>query len=102
MTEITDRSTTLHREVREELTKADSKATTLLGVIGIILSGGTRDGAQGMRDIAKAGGVGIVQRPGDAVEPRMPRNTIQNDHPRHCVDAADIAPLVQRLMANTE
>ena len=71
-------------------------------VIGIILSGGTRDGAQGMRDIAKAGGLGIVQRPGDAVEPRMPRNTIQNDHPRHCVDAADIAPLVQRLMANTE
>lgn len=68
-------------------------------VIGIILSGGTRDGAQGMRDIAAAGGIGIVQKPVDAVEGRMPLNAIHNDHPAHCLDASEIAPMVQRLMS---
>lgn len=32
-----ERASTLHREVREELTKADSKATSLLGVNGLVL-----------------------------------------------------------------
>jgi two-component system, chemotaxis family, protein-glutamate methylesterase/glutaminase len=69
-------------------------------VIGIILSGDTRDGAQGMLEIEAAGGVGIVQTPEDAAEPRMPLHTVQHGRPRYCVSAAEIAPLVRMLMCN--
>ncbi|RYF33485.1 MAG: chemotaxis protein CheB [Comamonadaceae bacterium] len=71
-------------------------------VIAIVLSGNTPDGAQGMLDVEKAGGVGIVQAPEDAVDPTMPRSTIQNDHPRYCVQASQIAGLVQRLMTQED
>jgi len=69
-------------------------------VIGIVMSGDTKDGAQGMRDIADAGGVGIVQEPDDATASRMPENVIRNDHPRYIAKAADIAALVKMLMLN--
>jgi two-component system chemotaxis response regulator CheB len=71
-------------------------------VIGIVLSGNTKDGAQGMRDITSCGGIGIVQLPEDAVEPQMPRSALKGDHPNFSVRASEIAPLVRRLMADPE
>ena len=78
-----------------------SSAASVYGsrVIGVVLSGNSKDGAQGLRDIEASGGVGIVQAPDDAVEPKMPRNAIANDDPAYCVRAGDIGTLVQRLVA---
>ena len=67
-------------------------------VIGIVLSGNSKEGAQGLRDIEAAGGIGIVQDPADAVEPLMPRNALRSDHPNFCVKSSEIAGLVQTLM----
>lgn len=65
-----------------------------------LLSGNAKDGVQGLRDIESAGGIGIVQDPDDAVEPRMPRSALQDDSRRCCVKASEIAPLVKKLMAS--
>jgi len=41
-------------------------------VVGVVLTGGSADGAKGLRAIADAGGVGIVQDPNTAAVPTMP------------------------------
>jgi two-component system, chemotaxis family, protein-glutamate methylesterase/glutaminase len=46
-------------------------------VIGVVLSGTLRDGALGLRDIQKAGGVTIVQDPQEALYPGMPENALR-------------------------
>jgi two-component system chemotaxis response regulator CheB len=68
-------------------------------VIAVVLSGNQYDGVQGLRDIETAGGVSIVQDPRDASAPQMPRHVISNDHPRYTRKAAEISPLVRRLIA---
>lgn len=45
--------------------------------IGVILSGYLDDGAQGMLEIIRAGGVGIAQDPVEALNPEMPENAIE-------------------------
>lgn len=42
------------------------------GVVAIVLTGGNEDGAQGLRAVMKAGGVGIVQEPETAFCAAMP------------------------------
>lgn len=67
-------------------------------VIGIVLSGNAKDGVQGMMDIERAGGVGIVQEPNEASEPLMPANVVRKDHPMYRARAAEIGPLLLKLM----
>ncbi len=45
--------------------------------LGIILSGGGSDGAQGLRMLRDAGGLAFVQHPGDAVVDSMPRAALR-------------------------
>ncbi|MBU1567976.1 MAG: PAS domain-containing protein [Proteobacteria bacterium] len=45
-------------------------------VIGIILSGGGADGAEGARAIAAGGGTVLIQNPADAPHPEMPQNAL--------------------------
>lgn len=86
--------------VQPSVNKLFSTAAVVFGarVIGIILSGNQYDGVQGMKDIAAAGGVTIVQEPDDASAPQMPRHVLQNDHPRYRAKADEIEPLVRRLI----
>ena len=49
---------------------ADAYGTSLAGVV---LTGGNSDGAQGLRKIDAAGGTAIVQEPGSAAFPEMPK-----------------------------
>jgi two-component system chemotaxis response regulator CheB len=48
-------------------------------VIGVILTGGDHDGADGMAAIRSAGGLCIVQLPSDALDPSMPNAAISKD-----------------------
>ena len=45
-------------------------------VIGIILTGGGSDGTEGLIAVEQAGGLAIVQDPGDARDPSMPMSAL--------------------------
>ena len=65
------------------------------GVMGIVLSGGDGDGAEGLRLIKEHGGMAIVQRPEDAAQPSMPLAALVADHP----DCLTIGEIIQRVRA---
>lgn len=85
---------------RPSVNRLFASAAAVFGarVIGIVLSGQAKDGVQGMHDIEVAGGIGIVQDPDEAAEPRMPLDIIRRDHPRYLLKAREIGPMVKRLM----
>jgi len=49
-------------------------------VVGVVLTGGGDDGADGLLAIKHAGGVSIAQDPDEAPHPWMPRSAIVYDH----------------------
>lgn len=66
-------------------------------VIGVVLSGNLSDGSIGLRAIKSCGGKSVVQDPGEATFPDMPRNAILKDSPDHVVSISSIAPLLAAL-----
>jgi two-component system chemotaxis response regulator CheB len=60
-------------------------------VAGVVLSGANTDGASGLRAIAAAGGVTIVQSPATAEAPTMPEAALQACPHSHVVDAKALA-----------
>ena len=76
-----------------------SSAARVFGprVIGVLLTGSTRDGTRGMEAIERAGGIGIVQDPSDALDPTMPLAAIRGDHPDYCVRVDEMAALIEQL-----
>lgn len=50
-------------------------------VVSLILSGNHGDGAYGAAAVRAAGGMCLVQDPGDALVPGMPVHAIEKDHP---------------------
>jgi two-component system chemotaxis response regulator CheB len=50
-------------------------------VVGIVLTGGGRDGTAGLTAIEKCGGLTIVEEPNEACDPGMPANAIEFDKP---------------------
>jgi two-component system chemotaxis response regulator CheB len=63
---------------------------------GVLLSGASRDGAEGLAAIRKAGGETIVQDPEEAAYPRMPASAQALDGHR-VLRLADIGPAVVRI-----
>lgn len=97
----------LHGGPREHFTRpaADPlfrSAAAVYGAqtIGNILTGELSDGAEGLKAIHAAGGVGIVQEPDGAVAPSMPRTAIAKGNPDHRVRLNEIAPLLVRLVVS--
>ncbi len=68
-------------------------------VIGVVLTGGSRDGTSGSTAIEAAGGICVVQDPDEAVDADMPLSVIRRDHPDYCVRLEQMAPLLVRLAA---
>ena len=66
-------------------------------VIGIILTGGGSDGTQGLIAIEQAGGLAIVQDPGDARDPSMPMSALLHDNPDLCLPLSEIPAVIIRL-----
>jgi two-component system chemotaxis response regulator CheB len=67
--------------------------------IGVILTGNLDDGAAGLWAIKQLGGVAIVQSPGDALYPSMPRNALRQVQADHVLALHDIGPLLVSLTA---
>ena len=67
-------------------------------VVGVVLSGMLHDGTAGLTLVKRYGGAAVVQDPGDAAFPSMPRSAIENvAGVEHVLPAAGIGPLLARL-----
>lgn len=67
-------------------------------VVGVLLSGALDDGVAGLWEIKRRLGVAIVQNPEEAQHSEMPRNALENVQVDHILPAADISPLLTRLV----
>ncbi|HEY4010299.1 MAG TPA: chemotaxis protein CheB, partial [Acidobacteriaceae bacterium] len=67
--------------------------------IGVVLSGADSDGTYGLKAIKAEGGIALVQSPGTAVQPGMPRSSIAGDHVDLVVPPAELAVELGRLAA---
>lgn len=66
-------------------------------VVGVILTGALDDGTEGLMYIKRAGGVTIVQDPGEASVAEMPENAIEHVGPDHVLQLEQIASLIVEL-----
>lgn len=71
-------------------------------VIGVLLSGMLDDGAAGLWEIMRNGGIGVVQDPDEAAYSSMPLNAVHDSPVNFCVKTRQIAPLLVRLVAGEE
>ncbi len=67
------------------------------GLIGVVLTGANKDGAEGLAGIRQRGGVAVVQAPDTAEAPIMPRAALDTAGADYCVSLEHIAPLLNRL-----
>ena len=70
-------------------------------VIGVILSGNGSDGAAGLEQISRCGGVAIVQDPAEAQAEEMPQTAVAIAEPDHVVPSAEMSGLLTRLAAES-
>jgi two-component system chemotaxis response regulator CheB len=70
-------------------------------VIGVVLTGGDSDGAEGLRSITSVGGIGIVQSPSEARDPSMPLAAMNEDHPQYILPVEEIGPLLMKLVSES-
>jgi two-component system chemotaxis response regulator CheB len=69
------------------------------GAVGILLSGMLNDGASGLADLKRCGGITIVQGPADAIAPEMPLGALQTSEVDYRAPASQIGEIVLRLLA---
>ncbi len=67
------------------------------GLIGVILTGANRDGAEGLTRIRQRGGMAIVQTPDSAEAAAMPSAALETAGADYCVPLEQIASLLNRL-----
>jgi two-component system, chemotaxis family, protein-glutamate methylesterase/glutaminase len=66
-------------------------------LIGIVLTGANQDGAKGLRAVAEAGGVAIVQSPNGAYAPAMPEAAIAECPGAQVLSLIEIAVFLQAV-----
>jgi two-component system chemotaxis response regulator CheB len=66
-------------------------------LLGIVLTGANRDGATGLAAIGAAGGLTVVQEPGEAEQSAMPLEAIARRRPDLILSLADIHTLLLML-----
>lgn len=68
-------------------------------VVGVVLSGALDDGTAGIVGIRARGGVGVVQRPDEAMYRSMPQHALEVGGAEHAVPVAEMGALLERLLA---
>jgi len=68
------------------------------GLIGLVLSGGNADGADGLAYIRERGGLAIVQDPLTADVPYMPQQAISRMQPDFIVPADELLFFIRGLL----
>ena len=66
-------------------------------VIGVALTGASRDGAAGLTGIKQRGGLAIVQDPGTAASPVLPEAALAATSVDQTVPLPEVAPLLEKL-----
>jgi two-component system chemotaxis response regulator CheB len=66
-------------------------------VIAVVLSGELNDGTAGLEAVKRCGGIAVVQDPGDALAPSMPRSALSQVAVDYCVPANALGTLLARL-----
>jgi two-component system, chemotaxis family, protein-glutamate methylesterase/glutaminase len=66
-------------------------------LVGVVLTGRLNDGASGLYEIKRRGGVAVVQDPNDAEAPEMPLSALDNVDVDHCLPLSQIPELLIRL-----
>lgn len=66
--------------------------------IGVVLSGWLNDGTSGLYAIKRCGGLAIVQEPGDALAPEMPKSAIANVDVDHVLPIDRLGAVLRRLV----
>ena len=69
--------------------------------VGVVLTGSNADGSEGLRRIADAGGMAIIQDPGTAEAPTMPRAALRRVPTARVFPIGRIAEFLARLPAST-
>ncbi|QFI68237.1 protein-glutamate methylesterase [Sinorhizobium alkalisoli] len=67
------------------------------GAIGLILTGMLNDGAAGLADLKRCGGVAVVQNPADAVAPDMPLGALSAAEVDYRAPLSDLPSLLAKL-----
>lgn len=68
--------------------------------IGVVLSGRLNDGAAGLADLKRCGGMAVVQNPGDAIAPDMPLGALSAAKVDYRAPLADLPSLLPRLASD--
>jgi two-component system chemotaxis response regulator CheB len=71
-------------------------------VLGILLTGASADGAEGLLSIHEAGGLTLVQEPGSCEAEVMPRAALNLFQPDYVLPPAQIASLLATLVSSAE
>ncbi|MEU4623828.1 chemotaxis protein CheB [Actinoplanes sp. NPDC023801] len=85
-----------HRPAVDPLFRSVARAAGRRAV-GVVLSGSRDDGAAGLASIAARGGTTVVQEPGEALHPWMPRAALDAVQADHVEPAAKIGPLLDKI-----
>ena len=82
-----------------EAATAFESAADLYGraLLAIVLTGGNEDGAAGALAVRRAGGVVVVQAPGEARAPEMPAAALARVPDAHVLDLAAIGALLHEI-----
>jgi two-component system chemotaxis response regulator CheB len=71
-------------------------------VVGVVLSGGGTDGAEGLMAVQRAGGVAVVQEPAEALVPSMPASAARRVARPYRLPSAAIGTLLAALAPDAD